>query len=104
MRFISKISYCSGGVTFSMYRGTSGAPIRLSVRSSTRKEKVTGGLRTSITSPTRMVRDGFTLLPPIETRSFLQASAASERVLKSRTAHIHLSILTSFISVVIRCS
>ena len=51
-----------------------------------------------MTSPTRTVRDGLTLFPPIEMRPFLQASAASDRVLKSRTAHIHLSILTSSIS------
>ena len=55
-------------------------------------------LRSAAEGLTRTVRDGLTLFPPIETRPFLQASAASDRVLKSRTAHIHLSILTSSIS------
>lgn len=54
-----------------------------------------GGFFTSTTVPTVMVRDGFTTLPPMLMRPFLQASAAILRVLNKRIAHNHLSILTS---------
>lgn len=54
-----------------------------------------GGFLTSTTVPTVMVRDGFTALPPMLMRPFLQASAAMLRVLKRRIAQSHLSILTS---------
>ena len=60
---------------------------------------VIGGLRTWITSPTLIMREGLIVTPPIMIRPFLQASAAIVRVLKIRVAHIHLSIRTSFISV-----
>lgn len=59
--------------------------------------KVTGGLRTEILSPTLMVCDGLTFMPPMVTRPFLHASVAMERVLNMRVAQSHLSILTSFI-------
>src|SRR6266581_551618 len=49
---------------------------------------------TLISSPARTSRDGFTLLPPILTCPALQASVASERLLKSRTPQSHLSMRT----------
>ena len=52
------------------------------------------GISEAIVSPTFTSRDAFTFTPPMETCPFPQASAAKERVLKIRTAHNHLSILT----------
>ena len=43
-------------------------------------------------SPTLMVRLGLTLISPTVTRLFLMASTATERVLKMRAAHSHLSM------------
>lgn len=51
-----------------------------------------------MTSPGFTVRAAFASAPLMLMRPFLQASAAMVRVLKMRTAHIHLSILASFIS------
>ena len=45
--------------------------------------------------PILMFREGFTATLSTITRPFLQASEAIERVLKMRTAHNHLSTLTS---------
>ena len=97
IRFSSSISYCYGGVTVSIYSGTSLVPILLSERLRTLKEYVTGGFLTSITSPTFIILEALTLVPPMETRPFLQASTAIVLLLKILTAHSHLSILTSFI-------
>ena len=63
----------------------------------TRKEYSIGGLRTVMTSPTRMTREGLTVTPAIDIRPFLQASVAIERVLNTRTAQSHLSTRTSSI-------
>lgn len=46
----------------------------------------------STRSPTRTSFEGLTVAPPIRTRPFSTASAASERVLKKRAAHSHLSM------------
>ena len=54
-----------------------------------------GGFRTSMMSPGFTMRDGFTWAPLMEILPFLHASQAMVRVLKMRTAHIHLSILAS---------
>ncbi|EXY14150.1 hypothetical protein M087_3096 [Bacteroides fragilis str. S23 R14] len=61
----------------------------------TLKEYVIGGFFTWITSPGFIIRAAFTNDPLMLIRPFLQASAAIVRVLKMRTAHIHLSILAS---------
>ena len=54
-----------------------------------------GGFFTSMMSPGLMVRAGFTEVPPMDMRPFLQASAAMVRVLNMRAAHNHLSIRAS---------
>ena len=58
---------------------------------------MTGGFLTLTTSPSFSGREGFTVVPPMVTRPFLQASAAMLRVLKIRAAQSHLSILASTI-------
>ena len=56
-------------------------------------EYVTGGFFTDTVSPVLTMCDGFTLTPFMVTLPFLQALAASERVLNILDAHSHLSIL-----------
>ena len=92
------VSYCSGDVTFSNTSGTNFAPTRRSMAWSTRNDHVTGGLRTSIISPTRMMREGLRATPFIVTCPFLQAAAATVRVLKMREAQSHLSMRASLLS------
>ena len=60
-----------------------------------------GGLRTLTTSPGFTMRAGLACAPLMLMRPFLQASEAMVRVLKIRTAHIHLSILASAISLLV---
>jgi len=60
-----------------------------------------GDFLTQMISPALIVWLGLTLTPLIVTRLFLQASAARERVLNTRAAQSHLSILASAILVII---
>ena len=61
-----------------------------------------GGLRTLTTSPGFTMRAGLACAPLMQIRPFLQASEAMVRVLKMRTAHIHLSILASAILLLVK--
>ena len=81
-----------------MNSGTSLAPILFSLSPITLKEYTTGGRLICITSLILIILEAFTLVPPIMTLPFLQASAAMVRVLNRRTAHIHLSMRTSSFS------
>ena len=78
---ISRISYCSFGVMFSMSSGTSFAPTRFCAALSTLKEQVIGDFFTFTISPSRTMCDGLALRSPMEMWPFLQASAAMLRVL-----------------------
>lgn len=74
-------SYSDAGVRSSRYSGTNFAPTRLAGKPMTFTVRWSKGSLATTISPGRKSRDGFTLCASINTCPFLQAVAASERVL-----------------------
>lgn len=84
-------SYSTGGVRSAQNCGTAFAPTRERGRPTTSSVRVRSPCRTTIRSPTRTTRAGLAGSPAIATLPARQASVASARVEKIRTAQSHLS-------------
>ena len=84
-------SYSAGGVRSAQNCGTAFAPTRERGRPTISNVRVRSPCRTTIRSPTRTTRAGLAGSPATATLPARQASVASARVEKIRTAHSHLS-------------